>query len=201
MASAESALERLCSELHEVSAHYLIGRDGTLWQLVDEEARAWHAGAGEWGGSGDLNSRSIGIELDNSGIVPFSHPLMTTLSLLLSNIRSRWDVPDHGILAHSDFAPSRKADPGRRFDWRGLARAGHGVWPILADGKGSPTETAFLEAAGRFGYPVGEGAEAVLGALRQRFRPWTRGRLDATDMAIALDLAARFPVDPVIRQA
>ena len=76
MDSAGEALERLCDPQAEVSAHYLIGSDGMLWQMVDEPCRAWHAGAGQWQGLDDVNSRSIGIELDNRGNHPFAEPQM-----------------------------------------------------------------------------------------------------------------------------
>ena len=88
MDSAEAALDRLCDPQAEVSAHYLIGNDGTLWQMVREEHRAWHAGAGEWRGQDDINSRSIGIELDNTGAHPFSDPQMTTLEGVMLGIMS-----------------------------------------------------------------------------------------------------------------
>ncbi|MBV7410495.1 N-acetylmuramoyl-L-alanine amidase [Maritimibacter sp. DP1N21-5] len=201
MASAQAALDRLCAPEHEVSSHYLVGRDGQVWQMVDEDMRAWHAGAGDWGGTGDVNSRSIGIELDNSGLTPFSEPLVAALETLLSDIRARWVIPAHGLLAHSDFAPRRKFDPGRRFDWRRLARAGHGIWPEPTDKTPEVGEEAFLANAATFGYPVEEGAEAVLDALRQRFRPWARGPLDNGDMAILRDLATRFPVDRPVTSA
>ena len=86
MASAAEALDRLCDPAAEVSAHYLIGADGTLWQLVDEARRAWHAGAGIWGGIEDVNSRSIGIELSNIGTAPFAAPLMDALEDLVSGL-------------------------------------------------------------------------------------------------------------------
>lgn len=195
MASAEAALERLCSPEHEVSCHYLIGRDGTLWQMVDEDQRAWHAGAGDWGGRGDVNSRSIGIELDNTGRTPFPMPQMDVLVALVADIRTRWGIATEGVLGHSDFAPTRKADPGRRFDWCRLALEGQAVWPDATEDEAQASDEAFLAAAGAFGYPVGDGAGAVLDAMRQRFRPWASGPLDRTDLAIVRDLARRFPVD------
>ena len=89
MTDAQAALDRLCDPLAEVSAHYLIGRDGTLWQLVDEAMRAWHAGAGEWAGAGDVNSRSVGIELDNTGAQPFAEPLMAALESAIARGQHR----------------------------------------------------------------------------------------------------------------
>lgn len=195
MQSAEAALDRLCAPEHEVSSHYLIGRDGALYQLVDEERRAWHAGQGVWGGRDDVNSRSIGVELDNPGDCPFSEPLMESLIALVADVRARWAIPVEGVIGHSDFAPARKFDPGRRFDWARLARVGQAVWPASADWQGAAVPERFLEKAARFGYPAEEGFEPVLSAFRQRFRPACHGPLDTTDMGLVADLAARFPVD------
>ncbi len=189
MASAEAALERLCAPEHEVSSHYLIGKDGALYQLVEEEARAWHAGQGRWAGLDDINSRSIGIELDNTGKEPFSEPLMATLERLMPGIMARWDIPPEGVIAHSDMAPMRKWDPGRRFDWKRLAHQGLAVWPApeaLGD---------FHEDASRFGYDRACDDAAILDAFRQRFRPWATGPLGDADRALAAGLAARFGID------
>jgi N-acetylmuramoyl-L-alanine amidase len=129
MASAEAALARLCDPGAEVSCHWLIDEDGRLFALVPEELRAWHAGAGTWRGRGDVNSRSIGIELQNDGRSPFPERQMAALERLLPGIMARWEIAPAGVIAHSDMAPDRKADPGPRFDWRRLARAGLSVWP------------------------------------------------------------------------
>jgi N-acetylmuramoyl-L-alanine amidase len=194
LATPEAALERLSAPEHEVSAHYLIARDGRLFRLVDEQSRAWHAGAGSWGGTGDVNSRSIGIELDNPGNCPFSAPLMDRLELLLSDIMARYAIPPEGVIGHQDLAPTRKWDPGPRFDWQRLALAGRAVWPA-AGAAAAPDETGFLAAAACFGYPAEAGLAPVLAAFRARFRPWAEGPLDRRDMGAMQDLAARFPVD------
>lgn len=188
MPDVDAALARLCAPEHEVSAHYLIGRDGRLWQLVDEDRRAWHAGAGSWRGRGDVNSRSIGIEFDNSGLHPYSEPLMARLEALLCDILARWPIGPEGVIGHQDFAPSRKADPGPRFDWRRLARQGLAAWPAPGD-PAPPDPARFLEHAARFGYPAEAGLGPVLAAVRARFRPSGRGPLNAYDMAVAAGLA------------
>ncbi len=188
MPTAEAALERLCAPEHEVSAHYLIGRDGQLWQLVDEDLRAWHAGAGTWRGQGDVNSRSIGVELDNSGLHPFSEPQIARLEMLLCDILARWGIGPEGVIGHQDFAPQRKTDPGPRFDWRRLARAGVSVWPAPG-APARPDPARFLEDAAAFGYPAEAGLAPVLAAVRARFRPWASGPLNPEDMALAAGLA------------
>lgn len=112
-----------------VSAHYLIGNDGQLYQLVAEQARAWHAGASRWAGLEDLNSASIGIELDNDGSAAFTEPQIAALLLLLKDITTRLQIPPHLVVAHGDVAPTRKRDPGVRFPWARLAQDGFGLWP------------------------------------------------------------------------
>jgi N-acetylmuramoyl-L-alanine amidase len=159
MASAEAALARLCDPGAEVSCHWLIDEDGRLFALVPEELRAWHAGAGTWRGAGDVNSRSIGIELQNDGRSPFPERQMAALERLLSGDHGALGIAPAGVIAHSDMAPDRKADPGPRFDWRRLARAGLSVWPEpVAPGD-------FAADARAFGYPdVGD--DLLLAALR-----------------------------------
>lgn len=191
MASCAAARARLCDAGAEVSAHWLIDRDGRAEQLVSEHDRAWHAGEGGWAGRGDVNSRSIGIELANAGDEPFAEAQMAALEGLLSAIMARWRIPPRGVIGHSDMAPGRKHDPGPRFDWRRLARGGLSVWPLPGRAPGD-----FAADLRRFGYP-GAGPDALLRAFRLRFRPWALDLPgpDASDRALAADLAARFAVD------
>ena len=191
MDSCEAAFERLCDPAAEVSAHYLIGERGEVWKLVPEQKRAWHAGAGSWGGIGDVNSRSIGVELANTAEHPFPEPQMAALEALLRDAMARWSIPPERVIAHSDMAPERKSDPGPRFDWRRLAMRGLSVWPEA----GATAQADFRAGATGFGYPADADGEAVLRAFRMRFRPWASGPPDATDAALAADLAQRFPVD------
>lgn len=207
MTGCAEALARLCDPTAEVSAHYLIDTDGRVLSLVAEAARAWHAGAGAWGGAGDVNSRSIGIELANTGSEPFAEAQMTALERVLAGILDRHGLGPEAVIGHSDMAPDRKGDPGPRFDWRRLALRGLSVWPeegrASAGGLSHPvprqTPEAPVAAVGfwadlwAFGYPKAA-PEALLTAFRLRFRPWARGPLDATDLALAAGLR-RFAVD------
>jgi N-acetylmuramoyl-L-alanine amidase len=198
MTGAEMALDRLTECSTEVSAHWLIAEDGRLWRLVDERARAWHAGVSAWGDVRDINSRSIGIELANSGPIdgfqPFTEPQMRALEGLLDDIFGRWSIPRARVLGHSDVAPGRKADPGPKFDWRRLALGGRAVWPE-ADGGAEARWDVFRAAAARVGYrPSGDDWEAVLAAFRLRFRPWGSGApLEGADVATICALAASYP--------
>lgn len=205
MESAEAALDRLRDPAAEVSAHWLIGMDGRLWRLVPEERRAWHAGVAQWGGADDLNSRSIGIEIDNPGDSPFAEPQMRALEALLGAVLARWAIPPERVLGHQCVAPERKRDPGQRFDWRRLARQGLSVW-LDWDGMGDDEAdpASFQRAAAAFGYAVpGTGAWddatlAVADAFRARFRPADRtpGPLSGAALAHLEALAARWPVAP-----
>lgn len=116
-----------------VSAHYLIDEAGGIEQLVDEAQRAWHAGNGEWRGITDMNSASIGIEIQNPGhthgLRPFPEAQIAALKALCHAIMQRWDIPPENVIGHSDYAPGRKVDPGPFFPWQELARSRIGVWP------------------------------------------------------------------------
>jgi N-acetylmuramoyl-L-alanine amidase len=182
MNGAPAALDRLCDPAAEVSAHYLIGACGTVWQMVAEDQRAWHAGAGEWAGMADINSRSIGIELDNRGDHPFSEPQMAALERLLPQVMARWGIGPGGVIGHSDMAPGRKRDPGPRFDWARLARGGLAV--ACGQGAGeAPDAVRFRARAMAAGFTAAADEAVLLDAVRLRFRPWGRGPLSAHDMA------------------
>ncbi|MCK0142692.1 N-acetylmuramoyl-L-alanine amidase [Aliiroseovarius sp. F20344] len=183
MPDPDEALTRLCDPEHEVSAHYLIYRDGRLFRMVEEDQRAWHAGAGSWRGMDDINSRSIGIEIDNDGASPFSEPQMCTLEQLLSGVMTRWDIPPAAVIGHSDMAPGRKFDPGPRFDWARLARQGLAVCSGTSGSIGDPSFDTFRSCAAKLGYPTDIDDATLLAAVRLRHRPWGEGALSEDDFA------------------
>lgn len=184
MKSCTAALQRLCDKAAEVSAHYLISGHGEITQLVPEELRAWHAGAGEWCGLDDINSRSIGIELDNRGDHPFAAPQMRALEGLMWGIMGRWDIEPAGVIGHSDMAPGRKQDPGPRFDWARLARQGLARAPAALPAEVTLTPAAFQSHARMAGYTADVPFETLLKATRLRFAPWRRGALCAQDFLL-----------------
>ena len=192
---AEPAIKRLCMPETEVSAHYVIGPDGAVFRLVPEELRAWHAGAGRWGDCWDLNSKSIGIELANDGISPFAARQMDALEALMGAVMARHGIGPEAVIGHSDSAPGRKADPGGRFDWRRLARAGLAIWPESRPGD-APCRDGFRRQARIAGYTAQVDDDTLLEAVRLRFRPGAEGPLAAADMAVVSELAARWPVAP-----
>jgi len=162
--NAATALATLTDPQRKVSAHYLIGRDGAVMQLVDEAARAWHAGESWWGGNTDLNSASIGIELDNTGDEAFAEAQIVALLALLDELRTRYRIPAANFLAHGDIAPVRKVDPGRLFPWQRLAGQGFGLW---CDTPPPAAPSGFDPMLGlqALGYDI-----AVPAAARQAFR-------------------------------
>jgi N-acetylmuramoyl-L-alanine amidase len=181
MRSAEAALERLCSPEAAVSAHYLVAEDGTVWRLVAEERRAWHAGASSWRGCSDVNGAAIGIELVNPGhefgYRPFPEAQMAALEALCRDILARQEIPARHVLGHSDVAPQRKQDPGELFDWPRLARVGIGLWPAdpMPATPASVAEAQRLLAAIGYDAPRTGALDAetalVVAAFQRHFRP------------------------------
>ena len=112
----------------QVSSHYVIGRDGTIVQMLNDYLRSWHAGRGKWGNVTDLNSVSIGIELDNNGFEPFSEEQIASLLILCKRLKWKYGIPTANFIGHSDIAPSRKVDPNKYFPWKKLAEEGYGFW-------------------------------------------------------------------------
>ena len=168
-ASAAESLRTLTDPRSRVSAHYLIGRDGAVYRLVDERARAWHAGESKWGALTDLNSASLGIELDNDGEEPFPEAQVAALITLLGGMRERYRIPRANYLAHADIAPRRKVDPSRHFPWAVLAAHGFGLWceppwPVPPDNFDG---TLALRA---LGYDVSDQVAAVR-AFKRRYIP------------------------------
>lgn len=159
---------RTANSQGKVSAHYLLGKDGRLYQLVADSQRAWHAGGGRWGTITDLNSASIGIEIDNNGIDPYPDVQIEALIALLQDLTTRLRIPRHQIIGHSDLAPSRKVDPGAHFPWKRLHEAGFGIWPSgeLTD---APEGFDPWLAMAAIGYSLSD-RPAALRAFRMRFR-------------------------------
>ncbi len=175
MRTGEEALERMLDPEAEVSAHYMIEEDGTVFRLVDEDKRAWHAGKSFWRGQRDINSASIGIELVNPGhewgYRPFTDAQMSSLLPLLGDIVKRYDIPRANVVGHSDIAPARKEDPGELFDWEMLSERRLALpRPSLSLGNLFDNDGSFLLALERFGYDISDGRAAVT-AFQRRWRP------------------------------
>lgn len=196
MDSAEGALRVLSAGDGErrVSAHYLIDAGGRLYQLVSEQDRAWHAGAGSWGGIEDLNSASIGIELDNDGSAPFAEAQIQTLLRLLRDITQRLAIPPQLIVGHGDIAPTRKHDPSALFPWSRLAEAGFGLWP-RAERAAAPAGFDRWAALRTIGYDLRDPAAAQRAFHRHYRGQDSEGWLDG-DEEILFDLQRQLMAMP-----
>lgn len=141
MDTTEDAVARLCDADAKVSAHYVVSEQGEVFQLVNETDRAWHAGESHWRGSAAINSRSIGIEIANRGhsndYPDFPAVQMAAVIALSRDIVERYNIPERNVVGHSDIAFLRKVDPGEKFDWRALAKAGVGIFPNAKPVSGS----------------------------------------------------------------
>ena len=216
--SAESALLWMCSPESQVSAHYLVDTDGEIIQLVDEAARAWHAGAAFWAGERDVNSFSIGIEIQNTGHLegappPYPEAQLAAVEALVADIMARHSISPARVVGHSDVAPARKADPGEHFPWHRLAAKGLALdvaaarvtgGAVLAPGDEGDAVRALQEDLRRAGYglePSGvycPATEQVVRAFQRRFRP---ARVDgladvSTIETLNRTLAALARLDP-----
>ena len=199
--SAQESLDtlRTANSKGPVSAHYLIGDDGRLYQLVADGDRAWHAGGGSWGTIGDLNNASIGIEIDNEVGEAYTEAQIATLLRLLDDLCARLGIPKTQVIGHADLAPTRKRDPGSLFPWRRLAEAGFGRWPRgeLAD---PPPGFDPWMAMAVVGYPLKDRAAAVR-AFHRHYRGLDDGEdpnaaFDAEDLRILHALSAMVVASP-----
>lgn len=181
---AAEALRLMCDPAHKASAHYLIDTDGSVTQLVDEKMRAWHAGLSFWREERDINSRSIGIEIQNPGhscgYEAFPAKQIAAVETLCRNIMRRYGLAADGVLGHSDIAPDRKIDPGEYFPWKKFAKDGMGLWPDIHAEDAAPVDDKTLRSwLTDIGYDPSVGFEAVLGAFQRHYVPelFTQGGL------------------------
>ncbi len=216
MATADGALNWLCTEESQVSAHYLVHEDGRVVQMVPERMRAWHAGKSIWKGETDINSLSVGIEIVNpghgAGYPDFPAAQIAAVSDLCQNCAERWAIAPQRVVAHSDIAPQRKADPGEKFPWRSLFEngVGHFVEPAPAGGgrffqrgdAGQPVE-ALQAMLSLYGYGIeingiyDELTTAVVTAFQRHFRPSrVDGIADASTIKTLHQLLSALPESP-----
>lgn len=186
MRSADAAIKWLADPSANVSAHYVIDEHGAITQMVLEEHRAWHAGVSSWDGESDINSASIGIELQNPGHLGdaprYPRAQIDALIALGKDIGTRHPISPRCVLAHSDVAPGRKIDPGEKFDWKRLCESGLGHWvpPVAIGADHHPASRADRHMAisllTTYGYGVGEVDRdnrfvTILAAFQRHFRP------------------------------
>ncbi len=179
MRSLSDALARLTDPDSHVSAHATIDKDGAIYDHVHPDKRAWHAGKSYWRGITDMNSASIGIEIENGGhehgYTPFPEDQILAVTHLVQKLMGIYDIPSDHVLAHSDIAPDRKQDPGELFPWALLAANGIGTWPAPNEDDFATVKDwdldAYTAAARSFGYDPSCGYEFVLRAFERRYAP------------------------------
>ncbi len=159
--SCDQTLKTFTLPRTQVSAHYVICEDGTVHHMLNDYLRAWHAGTGKWGNNTDINSSSIGIELDNDGFEPFAEPQMRSLLQLLENLKKAYSITTANFIGHADIAPTRKNDPNVNFDWKLLAQKGFGNWYDDTTGITIPTYFEPLQALRIIGYDTRDSSAAI----------------------------------------
>src|SRR3569833_2521877 len=175
MPDCEGAIARLCSPEAKVSDHNCVDEDGTIYSLIEEANRAWHAGKSRWRGTTDVNPASVGIEIvtpgHEFGYRPFPDEQMASVIPLVADIKERHGIGRGDVVGHSDVAPARKEAPGELFPWDALAKRRLAL-PSPTRDLIAPywTDAGFLLALGRFGYDVTDERKAVI-AFQRRFRP------------------------------
>lgn len=155
----------------QLSSHYIIGLDGKIFQTVADEKRAWHAGVSCWRGVENINHTSIGIEISSPtmGQEPYKKQQILSLIELSKMLIKKYDIPAANVVAHSDIAPTRKADPGRCFPWQEMAQHEIGLWYDL-DNADKIKETDMKKLLSAIGYDVSNFAAAQT-AFCRRFIP------------------------------
>lgn len=189
--SLEQTLRTFTVPHAQVSSHYVIGRDGTVVQMVNDYLRSWHAGAGKWGSITDLNSVTVGIELDNNGFEPYPDEQIDALLILLDTLKTRHRIPTVNFLAHSDTAPTRKQDPNVNFPWKKLAEKGFGVWPdeeLITP----PDHFNPYDALRIIGYDMSDPKAAIVAFKRRYIQTDLTPHFTVTDLQVLYSIYQKF---------
>lgn len=190
--SCEQTLKTFTTEQTQVSAHYVICKDGTLHQMLNDYLRAWHAGAAKWGNETDLNSSSIGIEIDNNGVDSFSEAQLNTLLGLLATLKKNYKIPAANFIGHGDIAPGRKVDPSVYFPWQRFAENGYGLWYSDTTNVMLPEKFDPVIALRIVGYDV-YNATAAIQAFRRHFLQTERtGELTEPEKKVLYVLMGKY---------
>ena len=177
--SCEQTLQTFTRMGSQVSAHYVICKDGTIHHMLNDYLRAWHAGLGKWGNDADINSSSIGIELDNNGYEAFTPEQLNSLLQLLAALKKQYNIPQPNFIGHADIAPTRKTDPNVQFPWQQLAENGFGYWYEDTTNIILPSTFNHLQALRIIGYDVKDSTAAIIAFKRH----WLRDTIPGLDSA------------------
>jgi N-acetylmuramoyl-L-alanine amidase len=172
--TCEQTLKTFTTGSREVSAHYVICRDGTVYHMLNDLLRAHHAGVSRWGNTTDLNSSSVGIELDNNGYEPFSDAQISSLMLLLERLKKAYSIPSANFIGHGDIAPTRKIDPNWRFPWKQLSEKGFGLWWNDTSSVTVPAGFDYLNAIRIIGFDIRDTSSAIVAFKRHFLQDTTK---------------------------
>lgn len=189
--SCEQTLQTFTLPRTQVSSHYVICKDGTVHHMLNDLLRAHHAGVSKWGNTTDLNSSSIGIELDNNGFEPFAEAQMNSLLLLLDRLKKAYSIPSSNFIGHGDIAPTRKNDPNWRFPWKLLSEKGFGYWYDDAANVELPANFNHLNALRIVGYDIKDTNAAIVGFKRHWLQDTTRG-LNEQQLKVLYQLSKKY---------
>ena len=185
--SCEQTLKTFTLERTKVSAHYVICKDGTVHHMLNDYMRAWHGGIGSWGNNTDLNSSSIGIEIDNNGFEPFEQAQINSLLQLLAQLKNKYQIPVDHFIGHSDIAPRRKVDPNINFPWKTLANLGYGIWFEPDPNIQLQSGLTIKQALSLVGYETKDSIAAIL-AFKRHFRQDSSRLMNQADSSVLSQL-------------
>ena len=189
--SCPQTLQTFTTPRTQVSAHYVICRDGTVHHMLNDYLRAWQAGVSRWGNVTDVNSISIGIELDNDGFEPFADAQIASLLHLLGKLKTGYSIPAANFIGHGDIAPTRKNDPSHWFPWKQLADSGFGLWYADTTGVSIPDGFSSLTALRIIGYDIRDSSAAAQ-AFKRHFEQDTTRTWGLTDEKILYSLFRNY---------
>lgn len=176
----------------QVSAHYIICKDGTVHHMLNDYLRAWQAGLSKWGNNSDINSSSIGIELDNNGYESFTDPQINSLLILLDTLKAKYKIPQENFIGHGDIAPGRKVDPNWRFPWKLLADHGFGDWYSDTTGLVVPAGFNEYQALRIIGYNLKDSMAAVTSFRRHWLQDSSYRAFDSATEKILYNLSLKY---------
>lgn len=189
--SLQQTLKTFTITSTQVSAHYVIAKNGTVVHMVNDYLRANHAGLGKWGSVTDMNSCSLGIEIDNNGTLPFTDAQINSLLLLLADLKKNYNIPQANFIGHGDFAPKRKPDPGPLFPWKTLAQHGFGYWSddVL---ELAPTDFDYSIALRLIGYDITDLNSAIIAFKRHFVQTDISSKLTQLDLNVLYNVYKKY---------
>lgn len=189
--SCEQTLKTFTLPRTQVSSHYVICKDGTVHHMLNDLLRAHHAGVSKWGNATDLNSSSIGIEIDNNGYEVFTNEQVASLLLVLDKLKKAYNIPAANFIGHADIAPGRKVDPNRNFPWQKLAQNGFGLWYDTTNIK-VPVDFSPIQALRIIGYDVKNEKNAIQSYKIHFVQQDTTKVINEADKKILYDLMKKY---------